>query len=704
MPPPPPSTWTTERRAASLDDDVVAVQHTDDQRSAALLPHRGSQYLFRVCPWTQSIPVVGAVLAAFGPTFTASLGAFSFMNNGLADNLIAASTQPMMMNRYGIDGTRYQRLAGVVAMGSSTKPLIAVVSDIFPIFHYRKRWYQLGSCVVGAAVSLAYALLPARPASADTAAALIFLSTFCRMNSDVLTQGHYTRLLRRTPQAGPVLVTWIYYMILTAKITSALIIGPLADRGVMHYGIMLSAAMHLLPSFIFIFNGYGEAPNRTERLEDARMLREDVRAARRQAAALTAHDAPTPEHPPGETAVLLGGLPKREDGVKDGLYDATPVCAVEATVAGDDRSAHPPRVEDVDLDVAARAEEDEDEDEEEGEECVEWDVDQATWRGCDGHLQMNHGIAVQHWRVIAYSALMISCVVTMAAVTIMGTVRHLLWASIAVSVACIAAAFVALPCTIAKAAVAVYLDTVLYVQLPGALDSFFVASGACVPGGPQFTYTLYTTVGAIVQNVAGLAGITVFAYVLSRHSFQRVMAITVIMRVVATTFDLMVVERWNVHVGIPDEAMYICGDSVISQICYQLNYMTVVLLLSRVCPRGSESMTFAIMSGIEHLGMTMSNTVGSLLMELVWPIDTTSRPCDYSNVRWLLIAGRMGTPLLMVPLSFVLLPRARLCDNINVNDDAIRRHTDSKHSPPVETNASPSEPVADARAAPRRRR
>ncbi|KPA75925.1 putative folate/biopterin transporter [Leptomonas pyrrhocoris] len=140
--------------------------------------HPTTAKLFHICPWLRHVPVLGIALEGFGPSLCFAIGAVDFMTKGVAENTIALSRQPTMTKRYMIHGTRYQRLAGIIAMGSSIKIVIAVVSDTVALFGYRKRLYQLGSCVMSFAFTLGYALLPATPASADTAAAFIFLCTF----------------------------------------------------------------------------------------------------------------------------------------------------------------------------------------------------------------------------------------------------------------------------------------------------------------------------------------------------------------------------------------------------------------------------------------------------------------------------------------------------------------------------------------------
>ncbi|PWV11466.1 putative folate/pteridine transporter [Trypanosoma cruzi] len=80
-----------------------------------------------------------------------------------------------------------------------------------------------------------------------------------------------------------------------------------------------------------------------------------------------------------------------------------------------------------------------------------------------------------------------------------------------------------------------------------------------------------------------------------------------------------------------------------------------------------------LLAGFSNFGQAVSNTVGSLLMEFKWPVETDPAVgCDFSNVRWLLIVGHLLCPLVCVPLVFLLIPAARICDNIDVDGRVVR--------------------------------
>ena len=647
---------------------------TEDNRTIlanGTIVHPSAERLFAKCPWVRHIPVFGQAIEGYGPLFVLALNLAYFLCKGIADNIIAFSRQPMMVRRFGVSGARYQRLASLYSMGWAIKAFIAMLTDTFAFLGYTKRWYMFISCIGGAAFALGYGLLPAKESSANIAAGFIFLTCLGKSNVDILSEGHYSRLIRRNPMPGPALVSCIWFCILTGTLIASVIQGPLSDSGKMQVGIFVSAALQFITCVFFLFNTYGEKKNREERLQDMRDMREELRKAHREAGDLQPADesnsdvvddalideAVKKDLCQANEGVCCEGDERGRDQYMTGMLDSTASnnnnsydnAGASAGDAGVKKNA-----------IAVEVIDSDDEEELEVRTCL------------FGAFEINKEVAVRNWKILVYCVVMTCSVVTMVCVTILGTTYDLMYACIVLTVVCCVCAFLTLPLVIAKANVFTYAYFTLYIQLPGALDSFYLANEACVPDGPHFSYTFYNTVGAVIQNIGGICGVTMFNYVFSKQNYQVTLCVSVSLMIIASVFDIVMVERWNIYIGIPYHAMYLCGDAVIYNVCYMLSYTPVVLLMSRLCPRGSESMIYALMAGFANLGTTMSNTVGSLLIEFRFPFVTTP-PCDFSNLRWLIIIGHMGMPLAIVPLSFLLLPRARICDDIDVNGHAIKQ-------------------------------
>ncbi|KPA77358.1 putative folate/biopterin transporter [Leptomonas pyrrhocoris] len=640
---------------------VAAAPIPNDEATPQKWVHPEAAALFHAAPCTQHIPIFSKSFEGYGPRCVSSLGLCYFLNKGLANYLMSYSRFAMFTDRFGIDGTRYQRLQSISKMGWSVKAFTASLSDAFALFGYTKRWYCGSSAVLGGAFALGFALLPQKTASADIAAGFLFLSNFCMANIDILSEGHYSRLMRQHPDSGPALVSLIWWFILAASIVSAAIQGPLSDMKKPQIGLYVSAACQFVSTVFFIFNWFDERRNREERLGDARALHAEI--YKLQIEARREHDV---------LADVVAGAAKdlhpEHDDEPSSDHNSQQHLSDELVLGAD-----------VGVDAA-----------EEDEMWSTFEEPKAISLCC-GAVEFNKEVCLRNWRVLVYSAVMVCSAVAMTCVTILGTTWDLFYAAIAVAVVNCALAFWATPLVIAKAIVFIYFNMLLYLQINGAMDSFYMAKEECYPDGPHFSYVFYTTIAAIIGNIGGMVGVTAFTYIFSKHSYCMTFIVTTIVQVLGSIFDIIIVERWNLYIGIPDHAMYIMGDSIVYEVCYMLSFMPMIVLISRICPRGSESMIYALVASFANMGQSMSSTIGSILLEKAWPIVTKGAgKCDYHNLSLLLVVGHLCLPMLIVPLSFLLLPRARICDDIDVDGHVIRVET-KRRMAKLETNSSSEE-------------
>ncbi|ORC90302.1 pteridine transporter, partial [Trypanosoma theileri] len=171
--------------------------------------------------------------------------------------------------------------------------------------------------------------------------------------------------------------------------------------------------------------------------------------------------------------------------------------------------------------------------------------------------------------------------------------------------------------------------------------------------------TFYQTVAGIIGVVASICGITLFNYIFSKRTYWMTFIVTALLLVMSNFFDLIIVMRWN-KPRVTDYVVFILGDAVLSQVISMLNWMPLFVLLSRLCPRGSESTVYAILAASGNLGQSMASIIGTLIMEYRLPV-VTKPPCNYDNLKWIIVVGGFCVPLLQIPLIFFLIPRARMC-------------------------------------------
>ncbi|KPA75935.1 putative mitochondrial folate/biopterin transporter [Leptomonas pyrrhocoris] len=609
--------------------------------------HPEAARFFASCPWARQIPIFGEAVEGFGWRMVIALGGSYLFCKGIADQILTNQTFAMMRVRYGISADRYQRLYPISTMGWSIKAFSAMMCDGFAFLGYTKRWYMFVSCVAGAVFALVYGLLPAKASSADTAAAFIFLSCYGKANVDILSEGHYSRLMRGNPKPGPALIGCIWWMIMVGAIIATVMNGPLADLGKPQISIFVSAALQFLTAFIFLFNWYGEKKNRVQRSEDALYMLEETRKERERLGLATGADdlgvnapapekKPYPEHSSAEDA---------EAAVQDALGDEL----VQSHYSEEDN----------------------------GDDEAEVYYGEPPVPCLFGVFEMNKEVISDNWRIFAYSIVITCAVVAMLCGNILADTLGLLIICVVVSTICCSLSFWALPSIIARTNVFAYLNTVVYIHAVSPLQTFYMNSNKCKGDFPNFTFTFYSTIAGVIGNIAGLVGVAAFKYLFSKQNYQVTYVVTTVLQVLGAIFDIIMVKRWNEYIGVPDHAMYIWGDAVVQQIVYMLGFMPLVVLMSRLCPRGSESVVYALMAGFSNLGQTTASSIAAIIMEYGWPVFAENDKCNYENLPWLVFVCSVMTPLLAIPLSFML-PIARIIDDVDIDGNVVRAQVDKK--------------------------
>lgn len=128
------------------------------------------------------------------------------------------------------------------------------------------------------------------------------------------------------------------------------------------------------------------------------------------------------------------------------------------------------------------------------------------------------------------------------------------------------------PSTLASRASTLYLTSrtvlamlirlqALYVNIGGASDFWFTAGPECVPNGPHFSYVYYITYASLVGSAAGMVGVALFQAFLSQGTFRRAFCTTLLLKLVASLFDLFIITRDNIRFGIPDKVAFMLGDA-----------------------------------------------------------------------------------------------------------------------------------------------
>lgn len=142
---------------------------------------------------------------------------------------------------------------------------------------------------------------------------------------------------------------------------------------------------------------------------------------------------------------------------------------------------------------------------------------------------------------------------------------------------------------------------------------------------------------------------------------QTIKKFSIGIRVIGSLFDLFIVKRLNLAIGISDRAAFIFGDSIIMDIAFMLAKMPAIMLTARLVHRGYESTIYAILSGFHDMGKGVAMALGTVMMA-AFKVDLHSRPCRTENLPMLIAVCHLLFPLLALPFVFVLIPAIRLDD------------------------------------------
>lgn len=89
-----------------------------------------------------------------------------------------------------------------------------------------------------------------------------------------------------------------------------------------------------------------------------------------------------------------------------------------------------------------------------------------------------------------------------------------------------------------------------------------------------------------------------------------------------------------------------------------------VVLTSKLCPIGVESTVYALLAGFSNFGRSVGSSLGVLALDIAGIKTPKEGACNFDNLPLLLVISHVVLPLLTVPLTFVLIPKAKMTDDL----------------------------------------
>ena len=487
--------------------------------------------------------------ARHGAPFIITLFAIYFGLKGVAAGLAGSAALPLFMKRFKVSIERFQAYEIAIMTPWSLKPAIGLISDLLPVRGQSKVPYMIFASVLGTASFGGLAFIHQCSAGAAKIAALLLtVISFEIATVDLLAEGKYAEQMRKHPETGGALPSFVWASLFVGSIVAAAVAGPLSDAG--HY-----------------------------------------------------------------RDIFVLAIPAAS-------------CVIGPLVRG-------------------------------------WFPDpQNVKAGCAKLKAVATGGTVSNQRLATLAIMMAASSVALTVISLRTrnpTIKLAFAVTVSVTL-CIAAHYL-LPPKIARCNLYMFLATTSHISLVGALDYFYTASKECIHDAPHFSMTFFVTWSQIAASVASLLAVAIFQRYLQSWRLRPLFWVSTVVRCAAAVADLVIVNRLNKRVGIPDKIAYMLGNNVAESVAGQLDLMPAVVLTSKLCPPGMEATVYAILAGFQNFGGSVSAAVGSALTsQFNIKADLDTNECSFDGLSGLIILSHIIMPLLVVPLTFLLIPNAALKD------------------------------------------
>jgi MFS family permease len=174
---------------------------------------------------------------AFGTRFLVLLFLIQCLLKGVVFIIMTSGMLPLFKSM-GIGAVQLQMYAAIAMSPWTLKPAIGLISDLFPLGGYHKRYYLLFSLIMGIfgiACMVANIHIPA------LIVLFVFCAHICISVCDLLTEAAYAKLMRENPQTGSSIVTLVQGFQQVGFLIALSFMGVLSDHNMFSvaYGIAL---------------------------------------------------------------------------------------------------------------------------------------------------------------------------------------------------------------------------------------------------------------------------------------------------------------------------------------------------------------------------------------------------------------------------------------------------------------------------------
>lgn len=569
---------------------------------------------------------VGDLARAFGWRFLVMQAAGEHLLKGAllagGGGGLVYATMTYAFRAMAIPSARFTALSAACTSPWSLKPLLGFANDALPLLGFRLRWYFVVTCLVGTA---SFAALAAQEALAapllPVVCAAFFLVVQMVAWTDLMCESAYTERMRDKPEHAPALLSFVWGGINAFGLIGVGLAGPLIGAVGPFRAAAAGIPFALLPTLPAALGWLGETRVDVQGRGGGVELTECVSKSQGD----TALDEP------------LG---------KASLSPGRGVGKPEAAAAPDEDA----------LDQALQ------------KSCTprSTEAESESVRSCPPLFSVNMCAIREHGAFFASAALLAVSSLATTLTTILYqappdaplSMRLMnFWVALAGATISGLGACLLLPTTVSRALLFFLLSGALNLYASGPVFYFYTDGPDACPSCPHFSATFYTTVVGIADAVFSLIGVYLFNRYMSNWSFRSALVVTELVSAASSIFDIIQFNRWISPDPIPDE-VFMLGKAAVQNSLAMLHFLPGSLLLSRLCPRGAETVAFSLLAGFSNFGTQLASYAGAALIEAAFPtlaaVDGT--PLDDFRDLWKVALIATAIPLLGLVLVPLLVP------------------------------------------------
>lgn len=279
----------------------------------------------------------------------------------------------------------------------------------------------------------------------------------------------------------------------------------------------------------------------------------------------------------------------------------------------------------------------------------------------------------ENWKVVLLAVIIgsTSILTSMMGILELST-TSLFFASLFCEFLMIACFYALLERRVAKILTFMVIQNMFSISLRAATFFFYTDPVEAYPEGPHFTRQFYVSVMGGLGILVSLVGVFIYGAFMHNAKYRLIFAITTILFMIACIPDILLFQRWNIAVGIPDTT-FVLGSEVAKVIIGELNAMPFGVLMLGLCKLspGMEASLYAIMAGASNLGGAFSSYKGAAVLEWLDIRPSGNMTGESHQFDKLYIASAISLVIQIVPFFAIwfLVPNARQSDDVLIIDE-----------------------------------